>query len=242
MGAVSRSSGSGRTARGAEHHSGARPRPHPSWADVDLAVHLLSGRREDHGYGSRGHADSRTGRATVRRCAPLELRCVRISRANTAVRPERLRRDAPRTVRVRREADGRELHDRGAQQQLRPIRCTCRDARLDRGVSHTDGGVRRDAHPGHLVRTLVGARVHERDQGSRARRRTSGQQEGRQDRGEVGREAGTKSAHPRQFAGAVEAGRAGRRPLPDREPATGGDPVARPGPADRSFRRRDWNM
>ncbi len=67
-------------------------------------------------------------RTTVRRCAPLELRCVRISRANTAVRSERLRRDAPRTVRVRREADGRELHDRGAQQRLQSIRCPCRDA------------------------------------------------------------------------------------------------------------------
>ena len=120
MDAGSRSSRSRRTARGAERHPGARPRTRPSWADVGLAVHVLSGCREDHGDGSQGHADGRIERTAVRRRAPLELRCVRISRANTAVRPERLRRDAPRTVRVRREADGGELHDRGAQQQLQP--------------------------------------------------------------------------------------------------------------------------
>ena len=146
MDAGIRPSRSRRTARGAGRDPGARPRPRPSWADVGLAVHVLSRRGEDHGDGPQGHADRRTERPTVRRRAPLELRCVRISRANTAVRPERLRRDAPRTVRVRREADGGELHDRGAQQRLQPIRCTCRDVRVGRGLSNTDGGVRRDAH------------------------------------------------------------------------------------------------
>ena len=65
-----------------------------------------------------------------------------------------------------------------------------------------------------------------------------GQQEGRQDRGEDRRETGAKGAHPRQRAGAVEAGRARRWPLPDRQPATGRDPATRPGAAHRSFRRR----
>ena len=42
--------------------------------------------------------------------------------------PERLRRDASGAIRVRREAHGGELYDRGTQQRLQPIRCTCRDA------------------------------------------------------------------------------------------------------------------
>ena len=52
--------------------------------------------------------------AAVRRRAPVELRRVRLARADAAVRPERLRRDPAGAVRVRREADGGELHDRGA--------------------------------------------------------------------------------------------------------------------------------
>ena len=62
------------------------------------------------------------GRPAVRRCAPVELRPVRLARAAAAVRPERLRRDAARAVRVRREADGGELHDRGPQQRVLPGR------------------------------------------------------------------------------------------------------------------------
>ena len=162
MDAGSRPSRSGRTARGAERQPGARPRTRPSWADVGLAVHVLSGRGEDHGDGSQGHADGRIERTTVRRRAPLELRCVRVARTNAAVRTERLRRDASRAVRVRREAHGGELHDRGTQQRLHPIRCTCRDARVGRGLSNTDGRVRRDAHAGRLVRAPVGTRAHER--------------------------------------------------------------------------------
>ena len=144
-----------RTARGAGRHSGARPRTHPPRPDVGLAVHLLSGRREDHGDGSQGHADGRTQRPTMRRCTPLELRWLRISRADSALRPERLRRDTPRAVRIRPEADGRELHDRGAQQRVQRIRVTNCDVRVGCRLSNTDGRVRRDAHHGRLVRTVV---------------------------------------------------------------------------------------
>ena len=42
--------------------------------------------------------------AAVRGCAPVELRCVRLARADAPVRPQRLRRDVSRAVRVRREA------------------------------------------------------------------------------------------------------------------------------------------
>ena len=52
---------------------------------------------------------------------------------DAGVRRERLRRDAARTVRVRREAHGGELHDRGAQQRLhRHARRTTRRSRLRR--------------------------------------------------------------------------------------------------------------
>ena len=56
--------------------------------------------------------DGRPRRPALRRRAPVELRRVRLARADAGVRPQRLRRDASRPVRVRREADGGELHDR----------------------------------------------------------------------------------------------------------------------------------
>ncbi len=57
---------------------------------------------------------------------------------------------------------------------------------------NADGGVRRDAHDGRLVRAPGRTRAHERDQGRHPRHGTGGQQEGRQDRGEDRREAGTE--------------------------------------------------
>ena len=114
-------------------------------------------------------------------------------------------------------------------------------ARVGRGVSSADGRVRRDAHLGRLVRALVGTRAHERDQAGDARRGTSGQQEGRQDRGEDRRETGPEGAHSRQPAGAVEAGRACRWPVPDRQPATDGDPATRPGTDASVSRSTRWN-
>ena len=96
-------------------------------------------------------------RPALRRRAPVELRHVRVARADAAVRPERLRRDAARSVRVRREAYGRELHDRGAQQRLHQGRDTRRDARIREGLPRGDGRVRADAHHGHLVRAPVRA-------------------------------------------------------------------------------------
>ena len=50
----------------------------------------------------------RVHRAALRRRAPVELRHVRFPRAPPAVRHQRLRRDAPRTVGVGRQASGRE--------------------------------------------------------------------------------------------------------------------------------------
>ena len=64
-----------------------------------------------------------------------------------------------------------------------PSDATRRDARVGRELPSTDGRARRDAYLGHLVRTLVGARSHERCQGRGERLGTGGQQEGWQDRG-----------------------------------------------------------
>ena len=57
----------------------------------------------------------------VTRTCPTSAPSPRPSAA--ALRPQRLRRDAARPVRVRREADGGQLHDRGPQQRLLQGRC-----------------------------------------------------------------------------------------------------------------------
>ena len=58
------------------------------------------------------------GFPAVRGRASVELRGLRIAGAALAVRSERLRRDPAGAVRVRREADGGEFHDRGAEQRV----------------------------------------------------------------------------------------------------------------------------
>ena len=62
-----------------------------------------------------------------------------------AVRPERLRRDAAGAVRVRREADGGELHDRGPQQRVLQGGRARGDAGVGDGLPGGDGRVRADA-------------------------------------------------------------------------------------------------
>ena len=69
-----------------------------------------------------------------------------------AVRPERLRRDAAGAVRVRREADGGQLHHRGPQQRLLPGGRARGDDGVGAGLPGGDGRVRADGHDGHLVR------------------------------------------------------------------------------------------
>ena len=55
----------------------------------------------------------------VRGRASVQLRWLRLTGAAAAVRSERLRRDTAGSVRVRPEADGRQLHHRRPQQQVR---------------------------------------------------------------------------------------------------------------------------
>ncbi len=159
----------GRPAAGAGRHPRAGPGAGPSWPDDGLAVHLLPGRGQDHGGGPEGHAGGRPRRPAVRRRPPVELRPVRLARADPAVRPERLRRDPAGAVRVRREADGGELYHRRPQQRILQGGHARGDARVGDGLPGGDGRVRADADDGHLVRAPGRGRAHGRDQQRRGR-------------------------------------------------------------------------
>ena len=253
--------GPGRAAGGAGHHPRAGPGAGAARPDDGLAVHLLPGRRQDHGGGPGGHAGGRAGGPAVRGCAPVELRRVRLARAAAAVRPERLRRDAAGAVRVRREADGGELHDRRPQQRLLQGGRARGDAGVGAGLPGGDGRVRADGHDGHLVRLPGRGRADGLDPQRRGRDGQAGEGEeagqaggeggeggeaggeGGEGGAEAGGEDGREGSHPRQPAGAVQARRAGRRQLPDRQPAAGRRAVPRLDrhlrPARRSGRQGD---
>ena len=105
-------------------------------------------------------------------------------------------------------------------------RCARRDARVGRGLSRGDGQVRRDAHAGHLVRAPVGSRTCSTPSTPRQRSSKGTGKKRAKARREERREGRREGAHPRQLAGAVEAGRARRRPVPDRQPAADRRPAA----------------
>ena len=96
---------------------GAGPGAGPARPDDGLPVHVLPRRGEDHGHRPGRHPDRRVDRAAVRGRAPVQLRGVRLPGTATVVRPQRLRRDPARPVRVRREADGGQLHHRRPEQR-----------------------------------------------------------------------------------------------------------------------------
>ena len=91
-------------------------------------------------------------RAAVRGCPPLELRHLRHARAPAGVRHQRLRRDAPRAVRVGRQAARRQLRRRGPQPGLHPQRARRDRHGLRSPLPHGDGRVRGDGQPGRLLR------------------------------------------------------------------------------------------
>ncbi len=92
---------------------------------------------------------------TVRGRPSVQLRRLRLTRANPAVRSQRFRRNSSRPLRVRRQTHGRELHHRGAEQRVHQGRNARRDTHRGSGVPRGDGRVRTDGHPGHLVRPSV---------------------------------------------------------------------------------------
>ena len=111
---------SGRVARAPGEDARAGAGADPLRADAGLAVHLLSRRGDDHGPRSRRDAAVGALRAVLRRCAPVELRRLRLAGTTAGVRHQRLRRDAPGAVGVGRQATGREHADRGARQRVPP--------------------------------------------------------------------------------------------------------------------------
>ena len=66
--------------------------PDPVRADARVAVCVLPRRRVDHGGGPLADPDLGPKGAAVRRCAPVELRSVRLAGAKSGLRHERFRR------------------------------------------------------------------------------------------------------------------------------------------------------
>ena len=160
---------------------------------------------------------------------------------------ERLRRDPARAVRVRREADGGELHHRGPQQRLHQAdtqaatlasvrayrEAMASSRRWARWTSGTPTWTRTSswrADP-HLAPGPKKGRSGEKKAARRQRQDAPKEEQAKEQGAETAgrREDPGEGAHPRQPAGAVQARRAGRRPVPDRQPAADGGPGARPG-------------
>ena len=220
LGAGGRAARPGRAVDRAERHPGGRSGAGEARPDDGVTVHFLPRRGEGDGDRSGHYADGRPGGAALRRRPPVQLRRLRLTGAGAAVRPERLRRDLAWTVRVRPQADGRQLHDRGPQQRLHPRRCASGDCRVGQGLPVGDGRVRRDAHLGHLVR------AHDR---TRHPRRAAG------GRRSLGRRPKPPKARPGRKSGAAKDGSAG--PTGARKPSRGRTRrSARPTPATASAR------
>ena len=159
-----------------------------------------------------GDTELRTARPDLRRRPPVELRGVRLGRATADLRHERLRRDAPRSVGVGREAARREPRDRRARQRLGR-----RDAIEDRAGGRAR--VPRDHDQG---------RRHEEPRGLVLEDRPRGADAGRPERsstrsGSRPREEPREGTDEGQHARLREAHRRGRRraahhqrPAPDR--------------------------
>ena len=117
--------------------------------------------------------------AALRRRPPVELRRVRVAGTDADVRPERLRRDAPRAVRVRRRSDWPRASRSRPEQRLHARR-TRRRSRWPRcGVPGGDGRVRRRwARWTSGTRTCPKSDLHGGDQGAGDRREGEQDEEG----------------------------------------------------------------
>ena len=163
-------------------------------------------------------------RPTMRRRPPVQLRRVRLAGADLDVRSERLRRDPARAVRVRRQAHGGQLHYRRSQQRLlrrRQPRATtlASVAAYREAMAEFAGMGNMEIWYAHLTEHEIMEAIRALAKGARPRgagQAKEGEKRAQKNGGEV--------PYPRQPAGAVQAGRGGRRVLPDRQPAAGGDP------------------
>ena len=82
-------------------------------------VHVLPRCGISDGVRPRDRLAHRLAHPALRRCPPLELRCFRVARPEARLQHQRLRRDAPRAVRVGRQASRRELRRGWSRPRLR---------------------------------------------------------------------------------------------------------------------------
>ena len=170
--------------------------------------------------------------AALRGCPPLELRPVRIRRAQAALRRQRFRRDAAGPVGVGRQAPGRELRCAWARPRVLGEGPACRRARGRARLPRAHAARRRDAHARLLVR------ASRREPAARARPGRDAARPAQQGRGPHRPGADREGAHARQRARVRQAGRRGerraahrRRPAadcPDRRPDRVRHRVGRP--------------
>ena len=148
------------------------------------------------------------------------------------VRPERLRRDAARPVRVRREAHGGQLHDRRPEQRLHR-RPQARDAALASAAAYREAMAEFAE-----MRTMEIWYAHSSEQDLLDAVATmTGSLKGADKKAaktrceEARRKTAQEGTHPRQPAGTIETRGVRRRRVPDRQPTTGRRPRTRPGGA-----------
>ena len=106
----------------------------------------------DHGRRPRPNARLGDPRTALRRRPPVELRRLRLGRAQPGLRPERLRRDAARPLGVGCQAAGRQPGGRRPRERLHAQGAKGDRARDDGRLPDRDAAVRGDAQPGGLVR------------------------------------------------------------------------------------------
>ena len=134
-----------RAARGAGADPRARARADPVRPDARLAVHVLPRRRLPDGVRPGRRPAHRPAHAALRRRPPVQLRRLRGARPPSRLRTQRLRRDAPRAVRVGRQAPRRELRRRRPRPRLRR-----EDAREDQHHGRAVATARRSASSGTM--------------------------------------------------------------------------------------------
>ena len=201
--------GSGGPTACPSRHQGPRAGADPARADAGLAVHVLPwGGAADGGRPGRD-AHVRPSGPAVRGCSPGELRRIRLTRAATGVRRQRLRRDASRPLRMGRQASGREPGRGRTRQRLHRPGVPHGRPRRRPELPHRDAGVRPNAAARRLVRP---------PRGRGGRRQTP--VPARQARPEADREGGGEGPHPRQPAGAGQAHHRRGRTTPDRQRPT----------------------
>ena len=135
---------------------GSRPAPGPAAvaprSDGRLGLRVLPRSARGDGLRPVHRATERHRRPGERRRAPLELRLVRLARANPRVRLERLRRDPARAMGVGRQAPRRQRRHRLPDERVHPRRGADGDAGHRAGIPRADGSLLGDAPPRHLVR------------------------------------------------------------------------------------------